>query len=153
MSESKSLIRKETTMGDAAVDGLLAGVVAGLAMAAYLVAIGLVTGEGPATVLARFAPGAGASPMTGVLVHLSESAVYGAVFAVGWRLVARRPRSSLLTVLAGLAYGLVLLLVARAIILPGTASALREIPFVHFAVAHGTYGLVLGFLTGRQPKG
>ncbi|MFQ5859865.1 MAG: hypothetical protein ACE5LU_30080 [Anaerolineae bacterium] len=152
MLNGKQLKRKETTVGDAAVDGLLAGVVAGIVMAAYLVAIGVVTGEGPATVLARFAPGAGASPMTGALVHLAESAVYGALFGVGWRLVGRRRPHRLLTGLAGLAYGVLLLLVAKAIILPGTASPLREIPFVHFAVAHGVYGLVLGFLTGRQQQ-
>ncbi|MFQ5854280.1 MAG: hypothetical protein ACE5LU_01355 [Anaerolineae bacterium] len=83
-------------------------------------------------------------------MHPAQAAVYGALFGVRWQLVGRRRRSSVLTVLAGLAYGLVLLLVAKAIILPGTALALREIPFVHFSVAHGIYGLVVGFLTSRQ---
>ena len=52
----KWLTSAGSTAGDAAVDGLLAGAAAGIAMAAYLVVIGLVAGEGPAVVLARFDP-------------------------------------------------------------------------------------------------
>ena len=44
------------TAGDAAVDGLLAGAGGGIAMAAVLVASGLLAGAGPASTLARFDP-------------------------------------------------------------------------------------------------
>ena len=49
----KVVDERRRTAGDAAVDGLLAGAAAGIAMAAYLVVIRLVAGEGPAVVLAR----------------------------------------------------------------------------------------------------
>jgi hypothetical protein len=53
---------------------------------------------------------------------------------------------------AGLAYGLVLLLVAEVIVLPATGSPLRDIPIVHFALAHVIYGVVLGLLIARAHR-
>jgi len=44
----------------------------------------------------------------------------------------------------GRTYGLALLLVAKLILLPGSGSALGQIPLAYFALAHGIYGLVLG---------
>ena len=52
--------------------------------------------------------------------------------------------------LIGLAYGLVLLLVARGLALTGAGAALREIPAWHLAIAHLVYGLVLGWLVARS---
>ena len=141
MSNSEPLTREKAQIGDAAVDGLMHGVAAGAAMAAYLVVVGLVSGEGPAQMLARFDPG-GASPLTGALMHLAVSGVYGIGFALIQRLVGRRVPSWL----AGLIYGVLLLLVAEAIVPPGASSPLRAIPALHFAVAHGLYGLTLGIL-------
>ncbi|MEK7783988.1 MAG: hypothetical protein AAB658_01015, partial [Chloroflexota bacterium] len=46
---------RETTTGDAAVDGLLAGGVAGGLMAVYLTVAGLTWGDGIAATLGRFA--------------------------------------------------------------------------------------------------
>ena len=108
------------TAGDAAVDGLLAGAAAGIAMAAYLVVIGLVAGEGPAVVLARFDPsGAGAaSPLIGALMHLAVSAVYGLLFGLIYRLIGRgRLAGRAAGALMGLVYGLALLLVAQGLAL------------------------------------
>jgi len=42
-----------------------------------------------------------------------------------------------------------LLLVAEAIVPPGASSPLRAIPALHFAVAHGLYGLTLGILNAK----
>lgn len=144
MSNSEPLTREKAQIGDAAVDGLMHGVAAGAAMAAYLVVVGLVSGEGPAQMLARFDPG-GASPLTGALMHLAVSGVYGIGFALIQRLVGRRVPSWL----AGLIYGVLLLLVAEAIVPPGASSPLRAIPALHFAVAHGLYGLTLGILNAK----
>ena len=52
----KTVDERRQTAGDAAVDGLLAGAAAGIAMAVYLVVAGLLAGEGPASVFARFDP-------------------------------------------------------------------------------------------------
>lgn len=171
MTESTRLAHKSKTIGDAAVDGLFSGVLAGVLMAAYLVVVGLVVGEGPGTVLGRFAGGEVTTPLVGALSHLAVSAVYGALFGAGWHLIARRwpftstlrqvqnttglsasdrlRAGSLLTWMGGLAYGVVLLVLAEVVILPRTASPLQEIPLVHWAVAHGIYGLTLGVLIHR----
>lgn len=137
--------------GDAAVEGLLAGVAAGAAMAAWLVIAGLLAGEGPASVLARFDPGAAASPVTGALIHLAVSAVYGLLFGVIYRLAGRgRLAGRTAGALIGLAYGLALLLMARELISAPAGAALREIPALHFAVAHLIYGAVLGWLAAKM---
>jgi len=150
MTESKVLTSKHASAGDAAVDGLLSGIAAGIVMAVYLVAVGLVMGEGPGIVLSRFDPGEASSPLTGALMHLAVAGVYGMLFALGRRLIVRRqPFGRMLGGLAGLAYGLALLLIAERVVLPGTNSPLREIPFLHFALAHVFYGLTLGFLIHR----
>jgi hypothetical protein len=152
MTKSKHLTRQEITIGDAAVDGLLNGVVAGLVMAAYLVVIGLVTGDGPATVLSRFALSEAPSPLTSALMHLAVAGVYGILFGLGWRFTARVWRHKLPAWLWGLAYGLVLLLLAETVILRGTNLPLLESSTVHFALAHVIYGLTLGFLIDRREE-
>jgi hypothetical protein len=141
------------TAGDAAVDGLLAGAAAGMAMAAYLAAIGLVAGEGPAVVLARFDPsGAGAaSTLIGAVMHLAVSAVYGLLFGLIYRLTGRgRLAGRAAGALMGLVYGLALLLVAQGLASTSAGVPLREISGVHFALAHLIYGLVLGWLVSRS---
>ena len=147
MNESKVVASRPATAGDAAVDGLLSGAAAGVVMAVYLVVIGLVMREGPGIVLSRFDPGEAPSPLTGALMHLAMAGVYGVLFALGRRFIARRPAFGRLPGwLVGLAYGLALLILAGAVILPGTDSPLREIAFLHFALAHVIYGLTLGIL-------
>jgi hypothetical protein len=139
--------------GDAAVDGLLAGAVAGIAMAAYLVVIGLVVGEGPAVVLARFDPSEAraASPLIGAVMHLAVSAVYGLLFGLIYRLIGRgRLGGQAAGALLGLGYGLLLFLIAQGLVATPAAALLREIPTPHFAIAHLVYGAVLGWLVARN---
>ena len=138
------------TAGDAAVEGLLAGAAAGMAMAAYLVVIGLVGGEGPAVVLARFDPAKEGAPLIGAVVHLAVSAVYGLLFGLIYRLIGRgRLAGRAAGALMGLVYGLALLVVAQGLALISAGIPLREISAVHFAIAHLVYGLVLGWLVAR----
>jgi len=149
----KTVGERRQTAGDAAVDGLLAGAAAGIAMAVYLVVAGLLAGEGPAVVLARFDPsGAGAaSPLIGAVMHLAVSAVYGLLFGLICRLIGRDRLAGRATgALMGLVYGLALLLVAQGLALISTEVPLREISTVHFAVAHMIYGLGLGWLVARS---
>jgi len=144
---------RQYTAGDATVTGLLAGIAAGIAMAAYLVLIGLLVGVGPTRMLARFdPPGAGAaSPLAGTLIHLAMSAVYGLLFGVIYWLVGRRRLAGRAGgIVLGLAYGLILLLVAQALIATSAGAPLRQIGPIHFAVAHLIYGAVLGWLVGRK---
>lgn len=137
------------TIGEAAVEGLLAGGVAGLVMAVYLLAAVGLSGEGPTTLLARFDGSGNGLPLAGALNHLAVSAVYGALFGGLRHLIPFRRNDSRLSVLCGLAYGLGLLGLALGVLLPA-ASPLRAIAPVHFGLAHVVYGLVLGWLTGRR---
>lgn len=143
----KQMVARNTTVGDAAVDGLLAGIVAGIAMALYLVVVSLF-GEGVA-VLTRFDPN-GASPVVGALMHLAVAGVYGAVFGIFFNWIRR---FNLPAWLSGLAFGLALFVVAVTIILPSSRSALVGIPTLHLGMAHAIYGLVIGFVVGRNRMG
>jgi hypothetical protein len=147
----KAVPERRLTAGDAAVDGLLAGAAAGIVMAAYLVVIGLLAGEGPASVLTRFDPARQGSPVIGAMIHLAVSAVYGLLFGVIYRLVGRgRLSGRAAGALIGLVYGLALLLLAQGLTFIGAGTMLREISAVHFVIAHLIYGFVLGWLVARS---
>lgn len=146
MAEMKSLARP----GDAVVDGLLAGVGAGAAMAAYLIGIGWLVGEAPAAMLGRFAPGASGSPLVGLLAHLAVAGVYGALFGLSWRFVPSGWRGRWSGLVAGSIYGLALFALAVTVLLPASASPLGEIPTLHFALGHFLYGVALGLLMARK---
>jgi len=146
MAPVKNAVAKDLTMGDAAVDGLLAGLGAGIVLAIYLVVAGAIGGDSPAVVLSRFDPNATASPLTGALMHLAVASVYGMVFGIGYRFVRR---SRLPGWLIGLAYGLALVALAEGVILPGANSPLRAIPVWSFGLAHLFYGATLGYMIER----
>jgi len=153
MRQATNTIRRDISLGDAAIDGLFAGVLGGLVMGVYLALAGLLLGEGPAAVFSRFALSEEHAPLTGLLLHLAVSGIYGMLFGVIWS-QALRLRSFTPTpqaaVLAGDAYGLLLVLVAWFILLPASGSPLRELPFLHFAIAHLIYGGVLGYVAYRR---
>lgn len=137
--------RQAQSTGDKAVDGLLAGLMAGLAMVLTLVGVALVAGESPGVMMGRFDVVNGHAAATGALLHLAVSGIYGAVFALIYYAVVKwRPRTQSWGWLMGLLYGLLLWAVARGIFLPAAASPLLDIPPVGFILAHGVYGLVLG---------
>jgi len=142
--KTQTLPQTKQTWGDAAVDGLLAGVIGGLVMAVYVLAVGLSAGQTWQTVLAQFDPGATPVPLTGALTHLAVAGVYGALFGVGWRLLHRSaPR--LPAVVPGLVFGLGLW--ALAVLVTSSRPSgewLRALPAVHLALAHLLYGVVLG---------
>ncbi len=149
---SKEQTLPSMTTGDAAVDGLLAGIAAGGLMAAYLILVGLAQGEAVGTRLGRFDPGQEGSPMTGLLAHLAVAGVYGALFGAGWRLTPSRWRTGPARVFGGLTFALALFIFAERVLLPGAASGLRAIPVMHFAVAHAVYGLTLGLAFHRGKR-
>jgi hypothetical protein len=143
------LAANKRTMGDAAVDGLLAGVAAGAVMVAYLLIVGLVQGQVWTAILAQFDPGPAPLPFTGALTHLAVAGVYGALFGVALWLAARA-WPALPAWLAGLGYGLALWLLAATVISVRAGDQwLAGIAPVHFGVAHLAYGLALGLLIRR----
>jgi hypothetical protein len=150
MSNSQPLIRARSSIGDAAVDGLLNGVVAGVVMAIYLMISGVLTGAGLAATLSAFDLGQGVSPVRGALIHLAVAAIYGMVFSLIYRLIGRgRSIGRGGNVLIGLAYGLLLWLITQIAFAAGINVVLSSLPAVHFAAAHLAYGALLGWLASR----
>jgi hypothetical protein len=151
MSNSQPLIRTRSSIGDAAVDGLLNGVVAGVVMAIYLMISGVLTGAGLAATLSAFDLGQGTSPVRGALIHLAVAAIYGMVFSLLYRLIGgSRSIGRGGNVMIGLAYGLLLWLITQITFAAGINVMLNSLPAVHFAVAHALFGLTLGWLIGRK---
>ncbi|MGH2543275.1 MAG: hypothetical protein ACRDIB_10770, partial [Ardenticatenaceae bacterium] len=134
-----------------AVDGLLSGLGGAVVMAAYLWVGGIVSGLAPGTLFDHLT-GETPSTLTQLLTHLAVGAVYGALFALAYRLVRRLWKSGPLWPVAG-AYGVLLWLAAEILLLPGTGSPLPTVAQAHFAVAHLLYGLVLGLLLTRTGFG
>lgn len=151
MSDAAQRAIREKSGGDTAVDGLLAGIVAGLGMTAYLILTGLLSGVPATVMLGRFDPGMDGRWLIGTLAHLAVAGVYGVVFALLFGVVVRiRPSLLRFGWLLGLVYGLVLVGLARGVLLPVAGSALMEIATVQLVIAHVVYGLVLGFVVGRK---
>lgn len=149
MSTTNSVQVRPASAGDAAVGGLLHGLAAGLAMAAVLVAAGLLRGQGPADTLAAFSVSgqpAAASALTGLLGHLAVAGVYGLVWGVAWRAIGRR--ATLPVWLAGLVYGLLLWGVAQ-LLVRSIGSSLAQIAPWALLLGHLIYGLILGQLSQR----
>jgi len=149
MIGSKRVTYSERKLSDVALDGLFGGLAGGVAMAAYLLVWGLVTESGPGTVLGMFDPRERGVALSGALTHLAVASVYGIVFGLIWWVLRRGLRIGVPAWLVGLVYGLLLLLVAKAVVLPSAGSALAKIPMLHFAVSHVIYGATLGLLSER----
>ena len=144
MTQSKNLSVRKHSAGDAVVDGLLRGIVAGLAMAGVLVLAELLQGQPPGSTLSRFGLNGPATPVAGLLGHLAVAAVYGGVWGFVWLFVRRW--LPLPAWLAGIIYSLVLFALGQ-VLLRAAGSSLLELSTLSLVLAHGVYGLVLGLLT------
>ena len=152
--QTQSLPNTKSSWGDAAVDGLISGVAAGLLMAVFLLGAGGLAGLGWEAVLRQFDPGVTPSPLTGAVTHLAVSGVYGILFASLWRPLGRF-RGALPAWLAGLVYGVLLWLLAATITGARAGQGggwLAGIPPLQLAVAHLVYGLCLGWLVRRLQR-
>jgi hypothetical protein len=145
----RRLMPRTISVGDAAVDGLLNGVFAGIVMLVYLLAGGLILGQAPLTLLSYFDPSSNPGPLVGAVMHLAVAGVYGTLFGMLWLVIVHRWLNPILALPAGLAYGAILYIFAETLILRGTHSPLLALPFWDFALAHGVYGLTIGWLTKR----
>lgn len=150
MNTSKTF--KTVRVGDAAVEGLLNGILAGLAMGAWIVAVEWFNGIPPPTALGYFDPGENGSPLTGTILHLAVAGVYGLVFGILTALLLRlsnAPPKKWWGPALGALYGLLIFGIAQGVVLPQTASALLALPLWTMLVAHLIYGLALGTLQLR----
>lgn len=155
MTKTNHIVNREISSSDAAIDGLLSGVLAGLAMAAYLALAMLAAGLSPLATLALFAPEPQSGPLVGLLAHLAVSGIYGVLFGMGYAALLRRPDynpPAWLHAAIGGVYGLLLFLAAWTLILPATGSQLQQIPLMQLAVGHLLYGVLLGWLVYRRAR-
>jgi hypothetical protein len=139
----QSKLRQEQTIGDTAVSGLFRGLFAGAVMGTYLILSALLSGETVGAALSWFTPGMRGDALQGILLHLAVSGIYG----IGFGLVRHWLLRNIPGWLGGLAYGLVLLVVADLVILPGAGLGLVEVTKFHLGAAHLLYGLILGILS------
>jgi hypothetical protein len=141
---------KQKSIGDTAVDGLLAGIGAGLVMALFLLLVGLLNGDSATAVFGRFDPGQNQLWLTGLIIHLAVSSIYGILFGLLYLLAVRiRPSLGRFSWLLGLAYGLLLYAIAQTALATGVDSGLRQLTAVNLLIAHVVYGVVLGYLVRR----
>jgi hypothetical protein len=152
MQQSSNFAPRSINLGDAAIDGLFAGAIAGLAMAGYLTLTALLRGEGFVTLFNRFAPTQASEPLAGFLMHLAVSGIYGILFGILWALTSHMHSLEPLfrhAALLGVLYGVILFFLAWYLLLPASNSQLLKVPFFDLGLAHIIYGAMLGFLTQR----
>lgn len=149
MTQTQTISRR-INLGDAAVEGLLAGIGAGIGMAVSLLLTQLLQGHLPQEALGSFDVSGSGSPVVGAVMHLAVSGVYGVVFGLVWSRIPALKRWG--TVLAGMVYGLVLFFIAEAIILPRSASPLASSPLWELGLAHLVYGALLGAILARARR-
>lgn len=152
METSKRMMRS-VRVGDAAVEGLLSGILAGVVMALVIAGIEMLAGVSPLAALAYFDAGSSASPLSGAFTHIAISGMYGVVFGILALLIARTVggrEGNGLRLMMGALYGLLLFAIAEWVILPRTNSPLREMPLWGFASAHVIYGMTLSWWMSRK---
>jgi uncharacterized membrane protein YagU involved in acid resistance len=133
---------------DAVIDGLFGGLLAGGGMLVFLIAAGLWGGSPAMQTLSHFGiPGQSISPLASLLLHLGVSSVYGILFGLLINILPRKYRGALPGWLWGIFFGLLIWLLAELVLLPGSGSALLEIPRGLFAGSHVVYGLILGWFS------
>lgn len=134
-----------------AVDGVIFGLMGGIAMVIFLGVVVLLAGETPVDLMARFGMNEPTSPVAGLLSHLAVGAIYGALFgALIWPLLTRFASPNVSGWVGGLIYAGILYLLSQFAILPMANSPLTQIPMWHWGLAHAIYGLVLGGLFARK---
>lgn len=88
MDKTRSL--RDYTAGDAAVEGLINGILAGIVMAVVVVGIETLAGASPLAALAYFAVSNDASPFLGLFTHIAVSGIYGVIFGVTTMMIAKQ---------------------------------------------------------------
>jgi hypothetical protein len=132
------------TFGDAAAEGLIGGIAAGIVMIIFLGIAAVLQGDTITSLIGRFRPSEDLPPITGIFSHLAVSAVYGAIFGVFVRMINNWRH--LPSLFLGIVYGVLLALGAQLFLLPTFDSPLQEIPALIFFTAHLIYGFVLGMI-------
>jgi hypothetical protein len=151
MDKTDTFAKNKGGISSLAVDGVIYGVAAGVAMFLSLMVLALLSGEAPGVMTSRFSSAGISSPMLGLLGHLGVSAIYGVFFGILiWPVLSRTPSRKIRAGLGGILYAGILVLLAQIAILPGMNLPLSQIPFWQWALGHVVYGLVLGNIFSRR---
>lgn len=151
MDKIDNISENKSNLGALAADGLIYGLVSGIAMYICLALFALFAGVKPGSPLDIFSVEGVASPWQGVLGHLAISATYGALFGVIiWPMKSFLASREILGWLVGVLYAALLLLVAQFVVFPTTSSPVEAFPTWQWAFAHGVFGLILGGLFARK---
>jgi hypothetical protein len=84
--------------------------------------------------------------LLGLLIHLVVATLLGTLFAIGMRRIARLPSDYGVPEVAGLAYGLLIWLVAYFVALPLLTPQLLDVYAPALIIQHIVYGAVTGLL-------
>ena len=153
MTRGNNVTTLEKSHGDSAVDGVLAGLAAAVTSALMLFLTGVFSGYSPIDVLAHFDIAMAGNAVTGGLLHLATSAVYGIGFGILYQILGSRWNLSIRAVwIAGIVYGLILFLIAEIVLLSGFDTNLRELSAFEFTLFHIVYGLTLGIVLERTNR-
>jgi hypothetical protein len=139
-------------VSDVAVEGLLAGFLAGGVMAMMLLVAGLVSGQTAPTVLSKLAGTGHESALTGAVTHLAVTGVYGALFGVICHWIPACNERRLPHWLIGLLYGLGLWLVGLGLTHGGIDTTVPMVASPLLAVGYLAYGVSLGWLFRRSAR-
>jgi hypothetical protein len=135
---------------------VIAGLIGGVAMAAYLMLVHGLGGPGawyPINVIGAMVPAyrppgvmyASDPSLSGAFLHLFTSAVWGALYGfLLMYLTPRQNRSPGRASLVGLGWGVVFYLFSGLVIGPALDPAIAQLNPVHWAIAHLIYGVVTG---------
>lgn len=144
MRETREFANQKYGIGDNAVEGLFAGLLAGIGVGIFLLVAGLLSGNSISELLQTGGGEPATSPLGQLLTHLAITGVYGALFGVLYRLVAGLRRPRLPSWLFGLLYGAALLLVTRLLLRSGVDLVVQLFSWPQLISAHLLYGLLLG---------
>jgi hypothetical protein len=151
MDKVDIITEDKNSISNLAIDGVIFGLMGGIAMILFLGVVVLLVGETPADLMARFGMNESTSPVRGLISHLAVSAIYGALFgALVWPLLTRFASANMSGWVGGLIYAGLLYLLSQFAILPMANSPLTQIPLWWWALGHAIYGLVLGGLFARK---
>jgi hypothetical protein len=130
--------------GEAAVEGLLRGMAAGIAMLGFLLVAGLLVGDSGRQAIQAASGELTASPVTVLFAHLAVASFYGLLWGPAWRWINRH--SALPAWMAGMAYGIVLFVLAQSLA-QALPLPLQQMSSGVMLSAHTFYGFVLGALS------
>ena len=139
----------KTSTGEAAAEGLLRGMVAGVAMLASLLLAGLVMGGTQWEAVLAISPlldgsDLAALPLSGIFTHLAVASFYGLLWGPAWRWI--KQYSALPAWMAGMAYGIILFVLAQSLA-QALPLSLQQMDGSTILAAHAVYGFVLGGLS------